>query len=136
MKIAKLIENNVVISADPSVQVTDAGVFGNGWENQHLAGKVAIEEVDVLPNGYEDYAWAYVNGVWTAVNQNVIDAVTNQKAALIRAERNQRLSGCDWTQVADAPVDKALWADYRQALRDVTAQDGFPWTVEWPVQPE
>jgi Phage tail assembly chaperone protein len=35
--------------------------------------------------------------------------------------------------LTDAPVNKAAWATYRQALRDVTAQTGFPWTVEWPV---
>lgn len=39
------------------------------------------------------------------------------------------------TQVADAPVDKAAWATYRQALRDITAQQGFPWNVTWPEQP-
>jgi hypothetical protein len=35
----------------------------------------------------------------------------------------------------DVPVDKAAYAAYRQALRDITKQTGFPWTVEWPVQP-
>jgi hypothetical protein len=53
----------------------------------------------------------------------------------IRADRNQRLSSCDWTQVADAPVDQAAWAAYRQALRDITSQDGFPFSVQWPTQP-
>jgi hypothetical protein len=61
------------------------------------------------------------------------------KAANIRAERNSKLSASDWTQVADAlldaPVDKAAWATYRQALRDVTSQTGFPWTINWPTQP-
>ncbi len=58
------------------------------------------------------------------------------KAANIRAERNSKLSASDWTQVADAPVNKEVWATYRQALRDVTAQTGFPWTIDWPTQPE
>ena len=56
-------------------------------------------------------------------------------AASIRAERNERLSATDWTQVADAPVDTAAWAAYRQALRNVTEQAGFPTDVEWPEQP-
>lgn len=59
-----------------------------------------------------------------------------QQAASQRAHRNTMLSACDWTQVLDAPVDKAAWATYRQALRDVTAQSGFPWTIDWPVKPE
>ena len=53
----------------------------------------------------------------------------------VRADRNKRLADSDWTQVADAPVDKAAWATYRQALRDITSQGGFPWNVTWPVQP-
>lgn len=52
-----------------------------------------------------------------------------------RAKRNQLLAASDWTQVADAPVDQAAWAAYRQALRDITAQAGFPETINWPVAP-
>ena len=33
-----------------------------------------------------------------------------------------------------APVDKAAWAAYRQELRDITAQAGFPWNVQWPAK--
>jgi hypothetical protein len=53
----------------------------------------------------------------------------------IRSTRNQMLSESDWTQLEDSPVDKAAWATYRQALRDVPAQEGFPWTVQWPEKP-
>ena len=58
-----------------------------------------------------------------------------EQAKSVRTQRGEKLKDTDWTQVADAPVDKAVWATYRQALRDVTAQVGFPWTVEWPEQP-
>jgi hypothetical protein len=53
----------------------------------------------------------------------------------IRQQRNALLAASDWTQVADAPVDQAAWAVYRQALRDVTTQAGFPNEVVWPVSP-
>jgi len=53
----------------------------------------------------------------------------------VRAERNRRLTVCDWTQLADAPVDGAAWATYRQALREVPDQAGFPWTIDWPEAP-
>ena len=39
----------------------------------------------------------------------------------MRLERNRLLAASDWTQVADAPVDRAAWATYRQALRDIPA---------------
>lgn len=58
------------------------------------------------------------------------------QAGSVREQRNQKLKDSDWTQVADAPVDKAAWATYRQALRDISAQTGFPWEVTWPTQPE
>lgn len=57
------------------------------------------------------------------------------KATQVRQERNAKLSACDWTQVLDAPVDRAAWATYRQALRDLTDQEGFPFNVVWPQEP-
>lgn len=54
----------------------------------------------------------------------------------IRTQRNTLLAASDWTQVADAPVDQAAWAAYRQALREITAQAGFPHNVVWPEKPE
>ena len=58
-----------------------------------------------------------------------------EQAANVRSTRNEKLSDCDWTQLADSTADKAAWATYRQALRDITAQAGFPWTVTWPDAP-
>lgn len=58
-----------------------------------------------------------------------------EQAARVRDQRTQKLKDCDWTQLADSPVDKAIWATYRQALRDVPTQTGFPWTVVWPDAP-
>jgi hypothetical protein len=59
-----------------------------------------------------------------------------EQAKSVRQQRGDKLKDSDWTQVADAPVDQAAWATYRQALRDVTGQEGFPWTITWPTQPE
>lgn len=58
-----------------------------------------------------------------------------EQAASVRAARNSKLAACDWTQLADSTADKPAWAMYRQSLRDVTAQAGFPWNVTWPVEP-
>lgn len=57
------------------------------------------------------------------------------KAAQARSERGDKLAASDWTQLVDAPVVQAPWATYRQALRDVPLQAGFPSTITWPVQP-
>lgn len=60
---------------------------------------------------------------------------TEAQSQLVRGDRNKRLADCDWTQLPDAPVDHAAWATYRQELRDVSSQAGFPWNVVWPVKP-
>jgi hypothetical protein len=52
-----------------------------------------------------------------------------------RNHRNFLLKNSDWTQVADAPVNAIAWAQYRQALRDLTSQDGFPENITWPQMP-
>jgi hypothetical protein len=54
----------------------------------------------------------------------------------VKTKRNQLLSASDWTQTADAPVDKQAWALYRQALRDIPEQSGFPENVVWPTSPD
>jgi hypothetical protein len=67
-------------------------------------------------------------------------ALTDEEVAAalaqeVRAERNRLLTASDWTQVADAPVDPAAWAAYRQTLRDIPQQAGFPRDVAWPAKP-
>lgn len=52
-----------------------------------------------------------------------------------RQQRDRLLAASDWTQVSDAPVDQAAWATYRQALRDVPQQAGFPDNITWPEVP-
>jgi hypothetical protein len=75
-----------------------------------------------------------VNGAWiqsySVVQKSQEDAERN-----IREQRNFLLSESDWTQVEDAPVDKTVWATYRQALRDITTQEGFPFNVTFPNKP-
>jgi hypothetical protein len=88
-----------------------------------------------------------INGVRVALTEIEIAArqaeealVASQEperlASQIRQERNTLLSDCDWTQVSDAPVNQVAWQTYRQALRDITAQEGFPYSVIWPTKPE
>ena len=82
-----------------------------------------------------------VDGEWlqtwqvTDASADEITERTAAKEAEVRQQRNELLSACDWTQLPDAPVDRTAWAAYRQQLRDITAQDGFPWDVQWPVAP-
>lgn len=60
------------------------------------------------------------------------------QSATVRSERDKTLAESDWRVIksleSNIPQDFA-WAEYRQALRDVTAQNGFPWLVVWPTEP-
>ena len=109
-----------------------------------FGGDVVFEGPQAQPSryqvGFRDGV-EQINGKWfTKYSVSDMDdeakaALDAQQAKSVRDDRTNRLSECDWTQLADAPVDKTAWATYRQALRDVTTQDGFPWSVTWPVKP-
>lgn len=84
----------------------------------------------------------FVDGKWvqtwniTPASATEVEQRLNSLASDIRETRKSLLTQTDWTQVSDTPVDKAVWAIYRQALRDITAQSGFPTNVTWPIKPE
>ena len=65
------------------------------------------------------------------------DAGANdRKAVEVRAERNTKLAATDWTQTVDVPqAIKDGYVTYRQALRDISNQSGFPNQITWPDAP-
>ena len=57
-------------------------------------------------------------------------------ASIARQKRNELLKQSDWTQLNDIPEDtQLLWQPYRQELRDISKQPGFPTEIEWPTPP-
>lgn len=78
----------------------------------------------------------FTNWVAVDMDEEARQAADKRQADVVRTDRTVRLASSDWTQVADSPVDKTSWATYRQALRDITDQTGFPWEVIWPTKPE
>jgi hypothetical protein len=78
------------------------------------------------------------NQTWIVVNfsEEELAYRSLQKAEEIRAARNEELLKTDWTMLSDAPIENLqIWINYRQALRDVTKQIGFPWDVVFPEKP-
>lgn len=74
----------------------------------------------------------------TATEQQAayVQRIDDEQAKSVRQSRNQKLAETDWTQGKDiADEVSTAWATYRQALRDIPAQSGFPWTVVYPTQP-
>ena len=89
----------------------------------------------IIQNGVERDATPEEKAKIDAREAEYAAGANDRAAADIRTQRDTKLKESDWTQVADAPVDQAAWATYRQALRDVPEQEGFPTTVTWPVEP-
>ena len=124
---------------------------GPSWETttteilDNLGADVVFEGPQANPTRYQV---AFADGVeqidgqwftkWSVADMDAeaIAAKDVEQAAAMRKQRDEKLAECDWTQVADSPVNKSVWATYRQALRDVTTQEGFPWTITWPSKPQ
>lgn len=66
------------------------------------------------------------------------EELVNHRTDIEITAKNRRLKALrdsDWTQLADSPADKAAWATYRQQLRDITVQPGYPLDIVWPQPP-
>ena len=67
---------------------------------------------------------------------NLSSSVLDPDAEMLtRSKRNRLLSDTDWMALSDNTMTPE-WVSYRQALRDITAQEGFPYSVIWPTKPE
>ena len=109
-----------------------------------LGADVVFEGPQAQPTRYQ-VAFAdgveQIEGKWYTkhsvadMDAEAIAAKDATQATAVRQTRTQMLKDSDWTQVADSTADKTAWAAYRQDLRDITAQAGFPWTIDWPERP-
>lgn len=109
-----------------------------------LGADVILEGAQAQPTryqiGFRDGV-EQVDGKWftkysvSDLDADGITAKDAEQAKSVREQRNRLIAECDWTQVEDSPVDKAAWATYRQELRDLPLQDGFPFDVTYPTKP-
>lgn len=104
-------------------------------ENGIVVNTIEVESLDFMPNLVEategSIGWTYSDGVFS-----IPASLDEQKATSVREQRNFLLADSDWTQVTDSPANKEVWSTYRQELRDITSQEGFPRQVTWPKRPE
>jgi len=98
------------------------------WYTKYILGPVFVDTTD--ENG---------NVTTAAANEAAYKAAKDiDQAKSVRSTRDTKLAECDWRVIKAAETATTLdaaWATYRQALRDVTAQSGFPWTITWPDAP-
>lgn len=88
-------------------------------------------------DGIPRYKLVDVQAVERTVEEIAADRVPLQAIAA-RAQRDQLLASTDWAVLPDSPLDEVAQTalkTYRQALRDVPQQSGFPWAITWPEMP-
>lgn len=92
----------------------------------------AIEATPVYDGGWKQQ-WSIV-----ALSSYEAQMAREEAMAELRAERDRRLTECDWTMLPDAPItadQRAAWTAYRQQLRDLPENTANPLQPVWPQQP-
>jgi len=88
-----------------------------------------------------DLSWlgeAYADQGWVVVGEAPAEPAQSSEAELAWEKAKQLLRDSDWSMLPDVPMttgDKALWIEYRRALREIRLQAGFPSGVQWPARP-
>ena len=123
--------------SDPAGDIVFEGPQATGGTVYQYSQRAGVEQID--GKWYTKYILGpvFVDGETTAAEQETAYKAMKdaEQAKSVRTSRTEKLKDCDWTQIADSTADKTAWATYRQALRDITAQSGFPWTITWPDAP-
>ena len=94
--------------------------------------------------GPPPYSYTYrdgveqINGKWYTkytIGQRDKAPIDKRAAENIRLRRDTFIRESDWRAVSDIELEPE-WKEYRQALRDITKQEGFPYDVKWPKDPD
>ena len=88
-----------------------------------------------------DLSWlgdAYADQGWVVVGTAPADLAQSSAAELAWDTAKKMLQESDWSMLSDVPMtsgNKALWVEYRRALREIRLQAGFPTDIQWPSKP-
>jgi len=91
--------------------------------------------------GYADAPTRSADGTWVlgwVVTEKTPEEIASYDEAErqnVRSQRDALLMKTDWMALSDVVMEPS-WQEYRQSLRDVTDQAGFPFNVVWPTRPE
>ena len=129
--------------SDPAGDIVFEGPQASGGTVYQYSQRSGVEQID--GKWYSKYILGPVftdtveDGVTTTAAENEAAYKARKDAeqgVSVRATRDTKLAESDWTQARDVTLaNDADWQAYRQALRDVPTQAGFPWSVIWPEQP-
>ena len=114
--------------------------------DESLQEEFGIDQIFEGPQkqGPPPYSYTYRDGIekigdkWYTkytIGQRDKEPIDNQQAENIRNRRDELIKKSDWRAVTDRKLEPE-WKEYRQALRDISEQEGFPHDVKWPVDPD
>jgi hypothetical protein len=123
---------NSGLCIDINIQVIPEGCAILELKSNPLAQYIKnslTKNIPTKPNFECDFN--FVNEVWVPS--------FDKQSQEVKAHRNVTLLQSDWTQIPNGPLtieQQQAWADYRQQLRDITSQSGYPFNVVWPTSPQ
>jgi len=97
---------------------------------------VQILDEPLPPSPNPNYSYNINTKVWEDARTD--QQKYNQASTQVLAQRNSLLYASDWTQIPGNPLTTQIqqeWATYRQSLRDIPTQTGYPFNVVWPTAP-
>jgi hypothetical protein len=119
----------------PAGHIAIPGAFDHLSQRVDLATGQVVDYQPPAPADDELRTWA-----WNAETRRWVASPTVLAMAnAARTERDARLAACDWVTVRALELGEEIpadWLAYRQALRDVPLQPGFPSAIDWPAPPE
>lgn len=140
---AKNVSNDVLKEFEVYPITVEYNPTGVDLATHKLTQGEPVETVTQV-DGVSEYSYtlpqvvvAYTADELTALAQTQASLKERSKV-MARQQRDKLLLETDWTQLPDAPLSapqKAVWATYRQALRDLPSQEAWPY-ITWPQKPE
>lgn len=133
--------------SDPAGDIVFEGPQATGGTVYQYSQRSGVEQLDgkwytkyILGPVFTDRAAQGDEPAQTAAEQETAYRAMKdaEQAKSVRASRDSKLQECDWVVIKNLELNANIpgaWEVYRQALRDVPAQAGFPWTITWPDAP-
>lgn len=136
-----------ITNVDEAARCMEIIYEADGYQTMHIGARLPFEDepleaiIDMYaPVSYWEQSIKPVAAVQLGFSGifKPVSATSHDPAKVAVARRNALLVESDWTQLADAPFNveqKSDWAAYRQQLRNLTDQAGFPNNIMWPTKP-
>jgi len=106
-----------------------------GWYSDDVHSTIPTPNVVVTDEQWQTSLDNNYNSINSDGSGSVVDYSTNaEKASVVRGMRDAELAATDWRALSDVTMSDE-WRTYRQSLRDLPAQEGFPNTITWPTKP-